>query len=98
MTDHLAQPATAAESEKPSALSTTTQTRPTLRDLFTGGWTRPQASLPTALGRPLVRLSDASRTMWHRWMPAAASSSDGSLAGGTAAEPGAAPSPTEPAL
>ena len=69
MTDDLTQPASAAESEKPSPQATTTQTRPSLRDLFTGGWTRPQAGLPTALGRPLVRLSDATRTVWHRWMP-----------------------------
>lgn len=69
MTDDLSQPPTAAESEKPSAQPTTTQTRPTLRDLFTGGWKRPQVALPTALGRPLARLTDATRTTWHRWMP-----------------------------
>ena len=67
MTDDLPQPATAAESQKPSVLPTTTQTRPSLRDLFTGGWKRPQAAMPTALGRPLARLSDATRTTWHRW-------------------------------
>lgn len=67
MTDDLSQPATAAaEPEKPSALPTMTQTKPTLRDLFTGGW-QPQAALPTALGRPLARLGTATRTTWHRW-------------------------------
>lgn len=69
MADDLSQPAPAAESEKPSAQPTTTQTRPTLRDLFTGGWKRPQAALPTALGRPLARLNSAARTTWRRWMP-----------------------------
>jgi hypothetical protein len=70
MTDDVSQPATAAaEPEKPSPQPTTTQTRPTLRDLFTGGWKRPQAALPTALGRPLARVGAATRTTWHRWMP-----------------------------
>jgi hypothetical protein len=68
MTDDRSQPATAAEPEKPSARPTTTQTRPTLRDLFTGGWKRPQVALPTALGRPLARLSGATHTTWHRRM------------------------------
>ena len=68
MTDDLSQPAT-AEPRKPSSQSTTTQTRPTLHDLFTGGWKRPQAAAPTALGRPLARLGVATRTTWHRWMP-----------------------------
>jgi hypothetical protein len=69
MTDDLSQSAAPAEPAKPTAQATTTQTRPTLRDLFTGGWKRPQAALPTALGRPLARLGDATRTTWHRWMP-----------------------------
>lgn len=69
MTDDLTQPPAAAESEKPSAQPTMTQTQPTLRDLFTGGWNRPQAGLPTALGRPLARLGEATRALWHSRMP-----------------------------
>jgi hypothetical protein len=30
-------------------------TKPSLHDLFTGGWKRPLTGLPRALGRPLAR-------------------------------------------
>jgi len=48
--------------DPPQAQPTIVSTRLTLHDLFTGGWTRPLAGLPTALGRPLARSARAVRT------------------------------------
>ena len=45
----------------PQAQPTTVSTKLTLHDLFTGGWKRPLAGLPTALGRPLARSARAAR-------------------------------------
>ena len=46
----------------PGLLPTSSPTKRTLYDLFTGGWTRPIAGLPTALGRPLARWTTAGRS------------------------------------
>jgi hypothetical protein len=46
----------------PQAQPTIVSTKLTLHDLFTGGWKRPLAALPTALGRPLARSARAART------------------------------------
>jgi len=48
--------------DAPTAQPTIVSTRLTLHDLFTGGWKRPLAGLPTALGRPLARSTQAART------------------------------------
>lgn len=45
----------------PQAQPTTVSTKLTLHDLFTGGWKRPLAGLPTALGRPLARSARVAR-------------------------------------
>ncbi|HEU5356616.1 MAG TPA: hypothetical protein VFU65_19255 [Actinocrinis sp.] len=45
----------------PQAQPTIVSTKLTLHDLFTGGWKRPLAGLPTALGRPLARRAHAAR-------------------------------------
>jgi hypothetical protein len=45
----------------PQAQPTIVSTKLTLHDLFTGGWKRPLAGLPTALGRPLARSARAAR-------------------------------------
>jgi hypothetical protein len=44
------------------AQPTIVSTKLTLHDLFTGGWKRPLAGLPTALGRPLARSARVART------------------------------------
>jgi hypothetical protein len=46
----------------PQARPTIVSTKPTLHDLFTGGWKRPPAALPTALGRPPAPSARAART------------------------------------
>lgn len=48
--------------DPPQAQPTVVSTKLTLHDLFTGGWKRPLAALPTALGRPLARSARAART------------------------------------
>ncbi len=48
--------------DPPQAQPTIVSTKPTLHDLFTGGWKRPLTGLPTALGRPLARSARAART------------------------------------
>lgn len=48
--------------DAPTAQPTIVSTKLTLHDLFTGGWKRPLAGLPTALGRPLARSAQAART------------------------------------
>ena len=48
--------------DPPQAQPTIVSTKLTLHDLFTGGWKRPLAALPTALGRPLARSARAART------------------------------------
>jgi len=48
--------------EPPQTQPTIISTKLTLHDLFTGGWKRPLAALPTALGRPLARGARAART------------------------------------
>lgn len=48
--------------DPPQAQPTIVSTKLTLHDLFTGGWKRPLAGLPTALGRPLARSARAART------------------------------------
>lgn len=50
-------PAADASQAQPTIVST----KLTLHDLFTGGWKRPLAALPTALGRPLARGTLAAR-------------------------------------
>jgi hypothetical protein len=47
--------------DPPQAQPTIVSTKLTLHDLFTGGWKRPLAGLPTALGRPLARGAQAAR-------------------------------------
>lgn len=49
--------------DPPQAQPTIVSTKLTLHDLFTGGWKRPLAGLPTALGRPLARSAQAARTL-----------------------------------
>lgn len=48
--------------DPPQAQPTIVSTKLTLHDLFTGGWKRPLAALPTALGRPLTRSARAARS------------------------------------
>ena len=48
--------------DSPQAQPTMVSTKLTLHDLFTGGWKRPLAGLPTALGRPLARSVRVART------------------------------------
>ena len=48
--------------DPPQAQPAIVSTKLTLHDLFTGGWKRPLAGLPTALGRPLARSARAART------------------------------------
>jgi hypothetical protein len=51
----------------PGVQPTISSTKQTLHDLFTGGWTRPIAGLPTALGRPLARWTSAGRSRMPHW-------------------------------
>jgi hypothetical protein len=48
--------------DAPQVQPTIVSTKLTLHDLFTGGWKRPLAGLPTSLGRPLARSARAART------------------------------------
>jgi hypothetical protein len=50
-----------------SAQPTIVSTKPSLHDLFTGGWKRPLAGLPTALGRPLARGARVARSRAVAW-------------------------------
>jgi hypothetical protein len=68
MPDHKL-PLTAAcdASAASSAQHTIVSSKPSLRDLFTGGWKRPLTGLPTALGRPLARGAHAARSHAAAW-------------------------------
>lgn len=54
-------PSRTPEADALDAQPTIVSTKLTLHDLFTGGWKRPLAGLPTALGRPLARTASAAR-------------------------------------
>jgi hypothetical protein len=60
-TQRSSHPAADAQSAS-GAQRTSSSAKRTLHDLFTGGWTRPVAGLPGALGRPLARLTSAGRS------------------------------------
>jgi hypothetical protein len=51
----------------PPVQPTIVSTKPSLHDLFTGGWKRPLTGLPTALGRPLARGLGVARSRAAAW-------------------------------
>jgi len=50
-----------------AAQPTIVSTKPSLHDLFTGGWKRPLTGLPTALGRPLAHGARVARSRAAAW-------------------------------